>query len=118
VERELTELERLCAALERDLVGGRWKSAENALRDMRRVTHGYLNALQQAQEVRDEAFDAAVTARLQRVMDARQNQLARLETFHENLRQRLETLSRWKTFARSIGAKRGRRASLGLDSVR
>jgi hypothetical protein len=117
VEREVAELERLCADLETSLVGGDWTAAANALRDSRRVTHAFLNAMEAAAGVRDDAFDQAIHARMRRIFDLREDQLARLRTFHDGVGERLQTLSKWKLFARSIGAKRAPRR-LGVDSRR
>lgn len=115
VEREVVELERLCAELESSLVAGDWTAASNAIRDSRRVTHAFLNAMDAAAESRDEEFDRAVYARVRRVFDARQDQLQRLEQFHGRVGDRLQTLSKWKVFARSIGAKRAPNRTVGLD---
>lgn len=115
--REVAELERLCGELEKNLVAGDWSAAANALRDSRRVTHAFANAMEAAQPDRDEAFDGQVYARMRRVFDVRENQLERLQIFHEQAGERLRTLSKWKVFARSIGAKRAPAPSLGLNSV-
>lgn len=119
IEREVEELERLCVALEHDLVGGRWDDASQTLRDTRRVTHALLNAMDAAVPHRDEPFDAALTARVRRVFDMRDDQLSRLQEYHQQVGERLQTFSRWKSFARSIGAKNARaKRSVGLDSRR
>ncbi|HLX25709.1 MAG TPA: hypothetical protein VKR05_01850 [Candidatus Cybelea sp.] len=121
VEREVEELERLCKTLEEHLVAGNWESATGALRDSRRVTHAYLNAMEAAATVRDEAFDRSIHERLRRIFDVREDQLVRLRAYHAGVGERLTALSRWKQFARGIGANRGRsrsRKTLGLDSTR
>jgi hypothetical protein len=117
VEQEVKELERLCGELERSLVGADWTSAANALRDSRRVTHAFLNAMDVAREWHDEAFEKAVYARARRVFDVRQDQLERLTAFRDDVGKRLQELSRWKVFARSMRSKSGAPAhSIGLDS--
>ena len=119
VEREVEELERLCETLEASLIAGKWESAAAMLRDSRRVTHAYLNAMDAAAPVRDEAFDRAIHARMRRIFDIREDQLARLRAFHAGVGERLAALSRWKQYARSIGARKGRaRQTVGLDSTR
>ena len=118
VEREVCELERLCGTLETSLVSGNWEGAAGALRDCRRVTHAYLNAMEAAADDRDEEFDREIHARLRRVFDVRQDQLARLQAFHDGVGERLAMFARWKAFARSMGAKKARRAGVALDSTR
>ena len=116
VESEVRELERLCNVLEAGLVAGDWVTAANALRDSRRTMHAFLNAIDAAAAVRDETFDRAIHDRMQRVFDVREDQLARLQTFHGQVGERLQALSRWKSFARSIGApKNPPRKSVLLD---
>jgi hypothetical protein len=115
VVQEVAELERLCGDLERSLVAGDWNEVGNALRSSRRTTHAFLNAMEAAAPHRDEAFDRAVNARMRRVFDVREDQLARLETFHSGVGARLKQLSRWKEFAASVGSKRAPARTLGLD---
>ena len=105
VEGEVAELERLCETLEKKLLRGEWAGAAEALQDARKTTHGFLNAMEAAGEVRTEAFDLAVHARIQRVLEIRNDQLKRLETFRDDVGQRLRALSQWNGFARAVGAK-------------
>ena len=118
VEREVRELERLCAVLERSLVAAEWEEASQAISESRRATHAFLNAMEAASKARDEEFDKAIHARVRRVFDVRQDQLQRLEAFHADVGERLAAFSRWKSFARSIGAKKKAKHSVGLDSRR
>ncbi len=119
VEREVAELERLSGELETHLVSGDWASVANALRDSRRVTHAFTNAMEAAAAARDEAFDAAVYARVRRVFDVRQDQLERLQVFHDGVGERLRMISSWKRMARSVRPKDAPRPhSVGLDSRR
>lgn len=115
VSRELRDLERLVLVIESGLTAGDWNAVAYALRDTRRVTVALRAAMQEAQAVRDEAFDVAVRDRLQTVYDRREDQLQRLRAFHESVGTRLQTLSQWKVFARSIGAKRAPARTAGLD---
>jgi hypothetical protein len=118
VEREVIELERLCGLLEKALVAGEWDDASQALRESRRATHAFRNAMEAAAGKRDEAFDEGIYRRVKRIYDARQDQIERLSGFHDQIGQRLQTLSTWKIFARSIGAKHAPSRTLGLDSTR
>ncbi|MBV8490394.1 MAG: hypothetical protein JO199_07695 [Candidatus Eremiobacteraeota bacterium] len=118
VEREVEELERLCGELERSLVSGDWTSAANALRDSRRVTHAFLNAMDAVREWHDESFEKAVYGRVRRVFDVRQDQLERLMAFRDDVVGRLAEVSRWKAFARSTKSKSAApRATVGLDRI-
>ena len=118
VEREVSELERLCAVLEEALVAGEWDDASKALHSSRRTTHAFRNAMEAAADSRDDAFDEAIYNRVKRVYDARQDQIARLSEYRDRIGQRLQTLSTWKSFARSIGAKNAPARTLGFDSSR
>ena len=64
---------------------------------------------------RDADFDDAIYRRVKRVYDARQDQIERLGEFRDQIGQRLQTLSTWKIFARSIGAKNAPARTLGFD---
>jgi hypothetical protein len=118
VEREVGELEKLCSELEKSLVAGDWNAVGNSLRSSRRTTHAFLNAMEAAAPYRDEAFDAKVNKRMRRVFDIREDQLARLETFHGDVGDRLKTLSRWKAYAGSMGSKRAPSRTAGFDKTR
>lgn len=118
VEREVCELERLCSDLEQALVAGEWEDASKALHAARRTTHAFRNAMEAAGNVRDAEFDEAIYQRVKRVYDARQDQIDRLSEFRDAIGQRLQTLSTWKIFARSIGAKNAPARTLGFDSRR
>jgi hypothetical protein len=118
VEFEIGELERLCTELERSLVAKDWTSAANALRDSRRARHAFVNAMEQASSVRDEAFDESVRTRVRHVFDRRQAQLERLHVVHAEIGERLQALSKWKRFAFAIGARRAPSRSAGFESLR
>lgn len=117
VEREVRELERLCDALERSSAATDFTDFANALRDSRRATHAFRNAMDAAADVRNAAFDAAIHARIQSVLQRREDQLERLRLYHAELAERLQTLSKWKLFARSINAKQAPRKSIGFNST-
>lgn len=118
VEREVDELERLCGTLESSLVVGNWEEAAGVLRDSRRVTHAYLNAMEAAAEARDEEFDRKIYARMRRIFDVREDQLARLQAFHDGVGEKLQMFARWKEFARSIGARKRPARTVSIDSRR
>lgn len=118
IEREVCELERLCGVLESALVAGEWDDASGALRDARRTTHAFRNAMEAAAASRDAAFDEVIYQRVKRVYDARQDQIERLSEFRDQIGLKLQTLSTWKIFARSIGAKNAPARTLGFDSRR
>jgi hypothetical protein len=114
IEREVSEIERLCLDLERSLVSGDWNEAGNALRSTRRAMHAFANAMEACPD-RDEAFDQTIRARMRRVYDVREDQLARLIAFRDGIGERLKTLSRWKAFASSMGVKRAPKRTAGFD---
>lgn len=118
VEREVGELEKLSGELEKSLVAGDWNAVGNTLRSSRRTTHAFLNAMEDAAPYRDEAFDQKINKRMRRVFDVREDQLARLETFHTDVGERLKTLSRWKAYAGSMGTKRAPSRTAGFDKTR
>jgi hypothetical protein len=117
VDAEVTSLERLSEALEAHLVAGQWDLAAEALSDGRRSTHAYLNAMEAAAAVRTEEFDKVVYARMRRIFDVREDQLTRLRAFHHGVGERLQTLSRWKHMAQSMGGKQQPRRAAGLDRM-
>jgi hypothetical protein len=116
--REVADLERICGDLERHLVAGDWNAVGNSLRESRRTTHAFLNAMEAAADVRDEAFDRQVNTRMRRVFDIREDQLERLQTFHAGVGERLVNISRWKQYAGSMGSKRAPSRTAGLDKTR
>jgi hypothetical protein len=119
VEHELRELETLCGNIERALMMRRWNELDAAIGDSRRVTHALQNAMDDAQAVRDDAFDEGVYRRLHYVDTIRRNQMARLQQYHDAVAERLQVLARWKSALRSIGKPgRGRASRLGtLDRL-
>ena len=96
-------------------MAGDWNAAGNALRSSRRSTRAFLDAMERCAGERDEEFDRRIHARMRRVFDMREDQLERLRVFRDGVGTRLQTLSRWKAFARSLGTKRAAPKSAGLD---
>jgi len=115
IVREVGDLERLCGELEKGIAATDWENCARLLAQMRRATHALRNALQTTQGQRDEAFEEQLRARIQRIMQVRDGQIERLRAFHDGVGERLRTLSNWKVYARSVGAKDAPRRSAGLD---
>ena len=112
-------LETLCRTLESRLMSRDWHGLEEAIADSRRITHGLQNAMEDAVAARDELFDSQVFSRLRRVYAVRDEQMDRLSRYRDSVGERLRTISKWKGYARSIGAKDARpRATVGLDRLR
>jgi hypothetical protein len=106
VESALRELESLCGRLERALMRRRWDELSAAIADSRRITHALANAMDDARAVRDGAFDEQIMRRLHYVEAIRQNQMARLQQYHDAVGERLQLLARWKAAVRSMGGGR------------
>lgn len=105
VQATLSELEALCGRMERALSKRDWSEIQSAVADARRVTHALQNAMDDAAGVRTPAFDADVMRRLRYVGAIRDNQMKRLQQYHDAVGERLKTLARWKSALRSF-AKR------------
>lgn len=117
VEAALRELELLCGRLERALMRRDWESINRAMADSRRATHALANAMEEAQPVRDAAFDEQVNRRLQRVHGIRENQLARLQQYHQAVGQRLQLVTRWKAAIKSLTSRLRARGYTALDQL-
>lgn len=108
VETSLREVEGLCGRIERALMSRSWDDLSEAIADSRRLTHALQNAMDDAKEARDAAFDEVVFRRLRHVHVIRENQLARLQHYHNAVGERLQLVARWKSALRSIGQERPR----------
>ncbi|HET7813896.1 MAG TPA: hypothetical protein VFL13_05945 [Candidatus Baltobacteraceae bacterium] len=118
VEHELHELEALCGEVERALMHRDWKRLDSAIADSRRVTHALQNAMEDAGEYRNEAFDEKVNRRLRYVHAVRENQMTRLQQYQDAVSERLRLIARWKSALRSMGKPEPSRPSLGsLDQL-
>lgn len=110
-------METLCGRAERALMMRRWDDLDQAISDARRATHALQNAMEDAQSVRDDAFDEGVMRRLHYVSAIRQNQMTRLQQYHDAVGQRLQLIARWKGALKSLqGRARPSRLS-ALDSL-
>lgn len=106
VESALRELESLCGRLERALMRRSWEDLDAAIADSRRLTHALQNAMDEARAVRDGKFDEQVMHRLGYVHAIRQNQMARLQQYHDAVGERLQLIARWKAAVKSMGKGR------------
>ena len=102
VETSLRELESLCGSIERALTRRLWNELDVAIADSRRVMHALQNAMDDAAGVRSAAYDETVFRRLRYVHTIRQNQMVRLQQYHDAVGERLALISRWKAAVRSM----------------
>lgn len=105
VENAVRELEGLCGTIESALMQCRWDDFEHAMNDSRRVTHAVRNAMDDANEVRNAAFDERIERRLRHVHVIRENQMLRLQQYHQAVGERLHLVTRWKSALKSIAAR-------------
>lgn len=118
IETELAELEALCGRLEAALMRRRWQELETAMADSRRVTHALQNAMDDASDVRDRAFDEKIFGRIRYVYAVRENQMARLRQFQDSVRERLQMFVKWKSAMRSMASPQRRASKLAsLDQL-
>jgi hypothetical protein len=99
----LASLEQLCNELELALRELDWERLGTAIRNSRRTMAEFENAMADAKPLRSEGVDSAIFARLQRIYAVRDDQLTRLQAVHDDIGKRLRSISRWKSYARSIG---------------
>jgi hypothetical protein len=118
IEGALHELEALCGRIERALMFRRWSELEAAIADSRRVTHALQNAMDEARNVRTHAYDEGVFRRLRYVQAVRENQMTRLQQYHDAVGERLRLVARWKSALRSISTKLPSNGLTALNEVR
>jgi hypothetical protein len=106
VRSSLTTLEAQCHELAPLVDRCEWKQLERLLSDMARVRHALSNAWEAAQAERTPEFEEEIRTRVQRVLEYRDFQLHRLEQFRDQTGARLQLISRWRTYARSVAGKR------------
>ncbi len=92
-----------------------WPGFEALLTQMGRARHLVMNAWEAAQPERTPEFDDEIAARVRRVLEYREWQLKRLQRFSEETGGRLQLISRWKSYARSVAGKRRNQAALFSD---
>jgi hypothetical protein len=118
VEREVTNLERLCNEIELALRAKDSPALGRAIADSRRTMHAFENAMEAAASDRDAEFDERIFARLRKIYSVREGQMARLRAYHDSIGERLQAISRWKVYARSVGAPKNRERKSLLDDRR
>lgn len=116
VEASMREMEVLCGRAERALMMRRWEDLDQAISDARRATHALQNAMDDAESVRDAEFDDGIIRRVRYVGAIRQNQMTRLQQYHDAVGQRLQLIARWKSALKSLRHGRAPRLS-ALDSL-
>ncbi len=116
---EINTLERLCVEIDAAFGAREWARLDRAIADSRKAMHGLENAMAEALPYRDEAFDRAAFARLQEIYSYRHERLEALRAYHDEIGNRLRQISRWKSYARSMGTPRDamQRSSL-IDGLR
>jgi hypothetical protein len=83
----------------------RWDMLEGAIADSRRTTHAFQNAMDAAKAVRTREFDEGVFTRLRYVFAIRENQMARLQQYHDAVGERLQLLARWKQALKGLASR-------------
>jgi hypothetical protein len=117
VRTGVSELELQCRELGPVIDRRDWQRFEHLLSDMSRSRHAVMNAWQAAQAERTPEFDQEIAARVRRVLEYREWQLRRLQRFQDESGGRLQLISRWKAYARTV-AGRQEKASAILNDVR
>lgn len=102
----MAQVEALCAPIAPLLDRRDWKGFEKLLRDTARARHALSNAWHAAESVRTPEFDDEIRARVKKVLDYREWHLQRLKKRHAQTEERLQLISRWKAYARSVAGKR------------
>lgn len=92
-----------------------WHGFERLLSDMGRARHAVQNAWEAAMSERTAEFDQEIAVRVRRVLEYREWQLQRLQRFNAETGGRLQLISRWKAYARSVAGRRQTRAALFSD---
>ncbi len=82
---------------------------------MGRARHIVMNAWDAAQTERTPEFDEEIAKRVRRVLEYREWQLKRLQRFHDDTEGRLQLISRWNSYARSVAGKRRNQAAIFND---
>lgn len=117
VESEVAALEALCGTLERALMRREWDDLAAGIADSRRITHALANAMEDSREVRDPSFDEGILRRLRYIHAIRQNQMSRLQQYHDAVGERLQLVARWKSAVRSFGKRRATSRLASLDHL-
>ena len=113
----IEELEELCAKAERALVALQWDDVHAAIAEQRRVTQALVNAMEANKSSRTEAFDKEVLRHIERIYAVRDNQLRRMMSYRDKVRERLRLIARAKQARRTFGTY-SRSGSAGLNLLR
>lgn len=105
VRSGVAELEVQCRELGPLIDKRDWAGFEHLLSDMGRARHAVMNAWEAAQPERTPAFDDEIAMRVRRVLEYREWQLKRLQRFQDESGGRLQLISRWKAYARSVAGR-------------
>lgn len=92
-----------------------WSGFEALLSQMGHARHVVMNAWEAAQPQRTPEFDEEIAGRVRHVLEYREWQLKRLQRFRDETGGRLQLISRWKSYARSVAGKRRSQAALFSD---
>lgn len=92
-----------------------WGGFGQLLSEMGRARHIVMNAWEAAQSERTPEFDEEIAKRVRRVLEYREWQLKRLQRFHDDTEGRLQLISRWNSYARSVAGKRRNQAAIFND---
>jgi hypothetical protein len=120
VRNEIAEMERLCGEFAQAVAVHDWKRIAANIVDTRRTLHALENAMGDAISVRTDDFDREIYARMQRIHAFRVERCKGMERVRDDAVERLNTISRWKTYARAVlGPDAGaRKNSVLLDNKR
>lgn len=118
VEAPLGELEALCGRIEQALMRRQWPEMDAAIADSRRAMHALQNAMEEAEGARTPGFDESVFRRLRHIEAIRQNQMTRLQQYHDAVGERLRLVARWKSAVKSIAAKLPAPGLSALNEIR
>jgi hypothetical protein len=113
----VAELEVQCRELGPVIDRRDWSAFAHLLSDMGRARHAVMNAWETAQPERTPEFDQEIATRVRRILEYREWQLKRLQRFQDESGGRLQLISRWKAYARSVAGRRRPNAAV-LNDVR
>jgi hypothetical protein len=117
VRSGVAELEVQCRDLGPIIDRRDWSAFESLLSDMGRARHAVMNAWEAARAERTPEFDHEIATRVRRVLEYREWQLKRLQRFQDESGGRLQLISRWKAYARSVAGRRRQNGAV-LNDVR
>jgi uncharacterized membrane protein YccC len=83
-----------------------WDGLTKLLSEMARARHAFTNAWAASEGRRTPEFENEIATRVRRVLDYREWQLKRLERLRDDTSGRLQLVSRWKSYARSVAGRR------------